>query len=148
MVKEESETYVQALEAYLYNDNIPQSKRSEILRAKPKEKLIDRRKNTYMNGNNEENPTTVGENIVNNDFDDMINANVRPHSQDGEYEDMTDTMFNELRTRIEIGYDWSIHYDVKYVDALTKYATVFYKRQQQQRIDGDNDGVQLFNYDK
>ena len=49
---------------------------------------------------------------------------------------------------IETGYDWSVNYELKYVDALTKYAAEFYERQQQQRIEGDDDVVQLFNYDK
>ena len=89
--------------------------------------------NTFMNGNNEDNPTNVEENIVNDDFNDTINAIVSPPTEDGEYEDMTDTMFNELSTRFETGYDWSVNYELKYVDALTTYAAEFYEQQQQQQ---------------
>lgn len=73
------------------------------------------RDNTYINGNNEENPTTVNEDIINNEFGETINTNVCLHSQDIEYEDMNNFMFNKLQTRIGIGFDWSANYDVTYM---------------------------------
>ena len=61
---------------------------------------------------------------------------------------MDDSMFNEIQNRIPPGFDWSIHYQDKYVDSLTNYASLYYEKQQQKIIEGDDSELELFNYDK
>lgn len=132
-VKGSYESYAEALEAYMKDDNcrLPARKLNEILRAKRNEKSIDLDAGDEITGVNHFTPTDEDER-QNEQYAEAVEAADLPSNHDDhsdEFEDMDEALHNRLNSRIPENFDWSQNFDEAMLTALPDYKTKFYDEQ-------------------
>ncbi|KAL7537702.1 hypothetical protein ACHAXR_008006, partial [Thalassiosira sp. AJA248-18] len=150
--KANHESFKAALEDYLCQQDcrVPDRVLNAILRVKRGEMGVNAEESEAIGGApNAYTPTTDQErrNATHDLAGEAANISDRA-SNDEEFEDMTDELFNRLRSDAPVGHNWSDNYSVEIRDSLRSTAKDYYERQRQRTIDGNTEHEQLELFDE
>ena len=129
-LKHHDGTFKSAMMTYMFDSNFPKRILAAILRVKRNDKAVEVDESPLFHqpfGT----PTSDRENEK---FNSAMDAVVSPPSQENEeeFEDMDQTMFNNLEDRAPADYDWSKNYVSGQAEKLTQLAKTFYVKKKSQ----------------
>ena len=78
-------------------------------------------------------------------FNCAVNVVILPPSQDNkeEFEDMNESLFNQLKDRTPDDYDWSKNYVLGQAEKLTQLGKLYYERKTKSILENTNGMVEL-----
>jgi hypothetical protein len=138
-------TYADALGTFMFDPDFPAMKRSQILRAKRNEAPIDFTAGDAFGG--DDNASTPTEQRRNLEFEDAIEAESSPPERDEDFEDMDETLFQSIESRIPDGYDWSENHNPLLASKLQEFVKIYYDKQTADTIAGSEQQLILFDND-
>lgn len=146
-LKGDDNTFVSGLERFMYDPKFPARKLAEILRAKRNLGSIDVSEGADIQIGGADDITPTTDERRNAAIEDSVMNAVSPSAADDNhdvYEDMGETLFNNIETRIPPNFDWSENLDESKALWLSKFATNFYKEKNQSIIASNEEELVLF----
>ena len=148
-LKGEDGTFASTLKVFMYDHQFPQQISATITRAKLKDTPVDISESDLRQDG--ENHTPTCSQRQNQAFEATIDAALSPSTEDvEEFEDMNDSLFRRLASRIPNNYNWSETYDEIAETWLTSYSKTFYAAQNESilrpnpDVTGVEDDLKLF----